>query len=108
MIKKVYKINSTINPMAKKELNERYEILMRIIVAVVSGIVLGVWKGFIQIITLINWVYALITNKRNKEIAEMCEIWNTQIYVYLKYLTMVNNQKPFPFSRLTKKISEFE
>jgi len=38
----------------------------------------------------------------------MCEIWNTQIYIYLKYLTIVSNQKPFPFEKLTKKISRFE
>jgi len=94
--------------MIKKEINERNEVLMRVIIAIVSGIVLSVWKGFVQIITLVNWIYTLIKNKRNKEIAMLSEIWNTQFYIYLKYLTMVSNQRPFPFEKLTKKISEFE
>ncbi len=89
-------------------MGERSEIFMRIIVAIVSGIILTVWKLFIQIIGIVNWIITLITGKRNKEIAEMSEIWNTQIYIFLRYMTLVTNERPFPFGSLTKNFSKFK
>ena len=71
------------------------------------GIVLGVWRWFIFVIGAVNWIITLITGKRNKEIAEMCEIWNTQMYIFLRYLTLVTNERPFPFRDLTKSFSKF-
>ena len=89
-------------------MGERSEIFMRIIVAIVSGIILTVWKLFIQIIGIVNWIITLITGKRNKEIAEMSEIWNTQIYIFLRYMTLVTNERPFPFEKLDKNMSKFK
>ena len=89
-------------------MSERKEILMRVVVVIVSGIILAVWKMFIQILGIVNWVITLITGKRNKEIAEMSEIWNTQIYVFLRYMTLVTNDRPFPFESLTKSFSKFK
>ena len=80
---------------------------MRIIVAVISGIVLSVWRYFIFILAIINWFYTLFAGKRLKDLAEMSEIWNTQKYTYLRYLTFVTNERPFPFKSLTKNISKF-
>jgi len=89
-------------------MGERKEILMRIIVAIISGIVLGVWRWFIIVICAINWIYTLFAGKRMKEIAELSEIWNTQIYIFLRYLTLVSNERPFPFRSLTKSFSKFK
>ena len=89
-------------------MNERKEILMRIVVAIVSGIILAVWRWLILIFSLINWIYTLFAGKRLKELAELSEIWNTQTYIYLRYLTMVTNERPFPFRSLTKNISKFK
>lgn len=80
---------------------------MRIFVAIVSGIVLEVWGWFIFIIGVVNWVYTLFVGKRIRELAELSEIWNTQMYTYFRYLTMVTNKRPFPFTSLTKNISKF-
>ena len=88
-------------------MSERTEILMRIVVAIVSGIVLSVWKWFIMIISVINWIYTLFAGKRLKELAEMSEIWNTQMYTLFRYMTLVSNERPFPFTNLTKNISKF-
>ena len=87
---------------------ERAEALMRILVGIVSGIILGVWKTLVQIIGIINWIIAILTGERNKGLAEFCEIWNTQIYIFLRYMTFVSNKRPFPFSALEKNISKFE
>ena len=87
---------------------ERAEALMRILVGIVSGIILGVWKALVQIIAIINWIIAILTGERNKGLAEFCEIWNTQIYIFLRYMTFVSNKRPFPFSALENNISKFE
>lgn len=89
-------------------MGERTEILLRIPIAIVSGIVLAVWRYFILIIGIINWIYTLFSGKRMKELAEISEIWNTQIYTFLRYMTLVTNERPFPFRKLTKSISKFK
>ena len=88
-------------------MSERSEIFMRIFVAIVSGIILGVWKGFILILGVVNWIYTLFAGKRMKELAEMGEIWNTQQYVFVRYMILESNERPFPFEGLTKNISKF-
>ena len=87
---------------------ERTEALMRLLVGIVSGIILGLWKALIQLLAIVHWLIAIITGKRNKGIAEFCEIWNTQVYAFLTYMTFVTNKRPFPFSALEKNMSKFE
>jgi len=89
-------------------MSERTELLWRLLVGIVSGIVLAVWKGLIFIITVVNWVIVLFSGKRNKELADFCEIWNTQTYKYLRYITMVSNERVFPFEKIGKNISVFK
>jgi len=86
---------------------ERTEALMRIVVGIVSGIIIGVWKIFIKILVIVNVLIALFTGKRNKDVAELCEIWNTQFYIFLRYMTFVSNKRPFPFNPLEKNLSKF-
>ncbi len=88
-------------------MDERLEALMRILVGIVSGIILGLWKGLVQVLAIVLWLVALVAGKRIKGIAEFCEIWNTQVYVYLRYMTFVSNKRPFPFSALEKNLSKF-
>ena len=88
-------------------MSERTEILMRIIIGITSGIILGVWRWFIVIITFFNWIYTIFAGKRNKEIAGLGEIWNTQWYIFQRYLLLVTNERPFPFNGLTKNMSNF-
>lgn len=85
---------------------EQKEAWFRIVVAIISGIILGVWKGLIQILELIHWVIVIFTGKRNKKIAMFSEYWNTEIYKFLRYMAFVSNKRPFPFSRL-QRISKF-
>ena len=92
--------------MAKKKV-ERMEALMRILVLIVSGIILGLWRGLVQILGVIHWFIVIITGTRNKDIAKFSEIWNTQMYIFLRYLTFVANERPFPFESLTKNYSKF-
>jgi hypothetical protein len=90
--------------MAKK--GERKEAWFRIIVAIISGIILNIWKGLIGLITVIHWFIVVFSGKRNKELAMFCEYWNTQIYKFIRYLTFVSNERPFPFTKL-ERMSQF-
>lgn len=86
---------------------ERKEAFMRIIVLLVSGLILGIWKGLIHILLLINWLIELFAAKRHVGLANFCEYWNTEVYKFIKYMTFVTNKRPFPFSNM-ERISKFE
>ena len=89
------------------KLSERKEAWFRIIVAIVSGIILSVWKALISILAIVNWFIVIFSGKRNKELADFCEYWNTEIYKFVRYMTFVSNKRPFPFSSM-ERISKFE
>jgi len=88
-------------------MSERKEIFMRLAVLIVTGIILSVWKYLIAVFFVINWFYVLFTGKRLNELAKMSEIWNTQWYVFQRYLIFVTNKRPFPFTKLEKSMSKF-
>ena len=87
--------------------SERVEALMRIVVGIVTGIILSLWRYLICLLAIVNWLIAIFTDKRNKELAEFSEYWNTEIYRFAKYMTFVTNERPFPFTTM-QKISKFE
>lgn len=89
-------------------MGERGEIFMRVVVAIVTGIILEIWKVFIIFLGIINWFYTLFVGKRMKNLAEMSEIWNTQNYVYIRYIILESNERPFPFNSVAKSISKFK
>ena len=89
-------------------MGERSEVFMRIVVGIVSGIILGVWRYFIIVLFIVNWFYTLFAGKRLEELAELSEVWNSQWYVFQRYLIFVTNKRPFPFSKLEKSMSKFD
>ena len=48
-----------------------------------------------------------MVGKRLRDVAELSEIWNTQWYIFQRYIIFVSNQRPFPFGKLEKNISKF-
>jgi hypothetical protein len=92
----------------KSEESERSESLMRIVVGVISGIIFYLWTYAIGAFILVNFFYTLIKGQRSKDVANLCEIYNSQIYSFWKYMTFVSNKRPFPFENMTKNISKFE
>jgi hypothetical protein len=93
--------------MARKRFSERKEGWFRIIVAFVSGIILAVWGKLIGLVSVISWLIAIFSGKRNKSLAEFCEPWNTERYKFLRYMTFVSNKRPFPFSKI-ERISKYK
>ena len=101
----LFKAKNTIITMTSKS-NERKEALFRIIVAIVTGIILGVWQYLISVLGIINFFITLISGKRNKEFADFSEYWNTEYYKFIRYLTFVTNRRPFPFTPM-ERMSKF-
>ena len=81
-------------------MSERKEAWMRIVVAMVSGIILALWKTLVIVLSIFHWIYIIFANKRIKGIAEFCNMWATQAYRLIRYMTFTTNQMPFPFSDL--------
>ena len=90
----------------EKSESKRREIWMRIPVAIVSGIILKVWGFFILCFAIAQMVLILVEGKKEKELSKMCNIYLIQLYIFVKYLTFLSNERPFPFGDLKKKISE--
>ena len=89
-------------------MNQRTETLMRIPVLIVSGIIIVVWRALIVLFALINFCYSVFSKKRLRELAELSEVWNTQMYLFCKYMTFVTNTRPFPFNKLSPNLSKYE
>tara|TARA_Y100000310_G_C20652122_1_gene800002 strand:+ start:1546 stop:1821 length:276 start_codon:yes stop_codon:yes gene_type:complete len=89
-------------------MSERTEAWMRIVVGMISGLILGIWKALVQFLSLIHWFIVVFSGKRVEGLANFCEIWNTQTYTYLRYMTFVSNKRPFPFKDLAKNLSKYE
>ncbi len=92
---------------AKKESKEKTEAWFRILVLIITGIILVLWKYLIIALIVINWFITVFSGKRNRDIAEFCEYWNTEVYNYIEYITFMTNKRPFPFSNM-KRIGKFE
>ena len=82
--------------------SERGELLWRILVAIISGIILSIWKTLVWILAVIHWFIVLFTGERNQGIAEFSEYWNSEIYRFIQYLTFMTNERPFPFTPLKR------
>ncbi len=83
-------------------MSERNEALMRIVVGIISGVILGLWRGLVQLLVFFHWIVVLVTGERIKGIAEFCHIWNLQVFAFLKYMTFTTNKRPFPFTDLVQ------
>jgi len=89
------------------KLSERQEGWFRIVVLIVTGIILEVWGYLIVVLAILNWLIGVVSGKRSRDIAMLCEYWNTEIYKYFRYLTGVTNERPFPFSNV-EQLSKFQ
>jgi len=89
-------------------MSERKEVFIRLFVALITGIILGVWRWLIFIFILFNFFYTLVIGNRNREMAELSEIWNTQWYIYQRYIIFQSNRRPFPFGHLEKSMSRHD
>jgi hypothetical protein len=87
---------------------EREEAWMRIIVLIVTGVVLTVWKLLVIVLGIFQFFYTAFKNRRREDLAELCNMWVSQVYIFLRYMTFASNSRPFPFTKLGKDIAPVE
>jgi len=83
-------------------MSNKKEIWMRIPVFIVSATILKVWGFFILILALVQFVLILSGNKKEKEFLSMSTMFSEQFYCFIKYITFISEEKPFPFSKIKK------
>ncbi len=91
---------------SKKQKSERREAWMRIPIAIVSGFILEVWGFFIFCFAIAQLVIILVEGKKNKDLLKMSQVYLIQLYTFVKYITFISNERPFPFEDLKKSIVE--
>ena len=101
-------MESSINRLESVNMTERSEALMRIVVGIVSGIILGLWGHLVCALSVINWLIAIFADKRNKDIAEFSSIWTANVYEFIQYMTFMTNTRVFPFTALAKPMAKYE
>lgn len=92
----------------KRSMNERREAFIRIPICIVSGIVLSLWQVIVKILIVLQWIMVIFSGKRNKDLANFCQMFNTQWYYFFRYLTFHSNHRPFPFTELKKDFDKFD
>jgi hypothetical protein len=94
------------NKRTKKQI-ERREALIRIPIAIISGLILEIWANLTIILSLVNFFIVIFTSKRNRDISDFSEYFNSYAYSFFRYITFNTNERPFPFAPL-KKMNKFE
>ncbi|MAH32799.1 hypothetical protein CL615_00225 [archaeon] len=89
-------------------MTERTEALLRILIGIISGLILGIWKVVVQVVVILHWFYTIITGKRSKALADFSNMWITYVYNFLRYMTFATNKRPFPFNDFGKDIEKVD
>jgi hypothetical protein len=87
-------------------MDERKEGLLRILIAFVSGLIFYFWGWLILILTIINLVYVLISKTKIKEFNAFCDEFSKELNVFVKYITFISDDRPFPFKTIFKKVNK--
>jgi len=87
-------------------MGERLEILMRIIVAIVTGFIIGIWKILVYVTWIVQLINILLTGKRHKGMAEFANLWLSTVYRFARYMLFISNIRPFPFNELGKELEK--
>ena len=88
----------------RKKVSERREAIIRLPVALVSGIALGLWKILVELVLLAHWFLVVITGRRNLDLANFSNSWITEYYRFVRYMYFTTNERPFPFTPRRKVI----
>ncbi len=76
----------------------RKQIGMRLLYTVLFLIVFEVLKLIIQVTVLFQYVYLLITKDYSKPLRSFSDRLAAYAYKVIRYMTLNENQRPFPFS----------
>jgi hypothetical protein len=76
----------------------RKEIGIRLLYTLLYFVILEVLKGIIQVTVLFQFVYLLITQKYSNPVRHFTNRVTRYAYRVMRYMTLNENKRPFPFS----------
>lgn len=82
----------------------RKQIAIRFLFTILFLIVFEIVKTIIQVAVLFQYVYLFITKKHNEPVRTFSNKVTIYAYKVLRYLTLNENIKPFPFSEFPKEM----
>jgi predicted membrane protein len=85
--------------------SSRKDIAIRLLFSIFFLIVFEILKTIIQVAVLFQYVYLLITKKHNEPVRTFSNKVTTYAYKVLRYLTLNENFKPFPFTEFPKEMN---
>lgn len=91
-----------VNMAKRKEKSKKStgEVLMRVPVGIISGVILYVWGIFIFCFAIVQLILILVKDKKEEELLKICDRYVIQINIFLKYITFIEDKRPFPFADL--------
>ena len=82
----------------------RKKIAVRLLYTILFLIVFEIVKIIIQVSVLFQYVYLLISKTSNNPIRNFSNKVSVYAYRVLRYVTLNENEKPFPFNNFPKEI----
>ncbi len=83
----------------KKEIPaSRKSICIRLLYTLLYLLVFEIIKLFVQITVVFQYIFLLITLEYNSPVRNFSNKLSTYAYEVIRYLTLNNNQRPFPFN----------
>ncbi|MFH1914596.1 MAG: DUF4389 domain-containing protein [Pseudomonadota bacterium] len=77
----------------------RGDILKRLLATVACLIFLEVTGLLIQLATLFQYAYLLVAKRHSEPLRRFCNVLSGYGYRLMRYVTLNDNDRPFPFSR---------
>jgi len=86
----------------------RKSVAIRFVYALFFLLVFELLKMILQVTTLFQYVHLLITKKHSEPVREFSNKLATYAYKVMRYITLNDNDRPFPFSSLPIVMEEGE
>ncbi len=87
---------------------DRKEIARRFAFSILFLIFFEIIKTIVQVAVVFQFVFLLITQRHNEPVRKFCNKLSAYAYKTLRYATLNENEKPFPFAEITPEIEPSE
>ncbi len=88
------------NSKSKKENKFVSNLLVRVLIVILSGIIFHIWTYIIFAVFVIQLIIFIIKQEANQDLKKFSEIWIKSITNYFRYALFISNERPFPFNNI--------
>ena len=92
----------------KENEKSRKKVAIRFVYALFFLVVFELLKIILQVVVLFQYVYLLIAKKHSEPVREFSNKLAAYAYKIMRYITLNDNSRPFPFSPLPAAVEEQE